>query len=135
MTEHVARITGALALLGAGILHLQQYVSASYSSVPTIGTLFILNFAAATAVAIGLLVPVQMPAVRRLLALGGIGIAVGSIAALLLAENGGVFGFVESGYRFVIVLAIALEAIAAVGLGTYVAGGRVIAGRADPTRA
>src|SRR3954470_415933 len=100
MTERVLRITGALALLGSGVVHLQQYASDSYSAIPTIGTLFVLNFAAATAVALGLLVPVQRPAARRLLALGGIGIAVGSLAALFMAENGGVFGFTEQGYRF-----------------------------------
>jgi hypothetical protein len=121
MTERVLRITGALALLGSGVVHLQQFASESYSAIPTIGTLFILNFAAATAVALGLLVPVQRPAARRLLALGGVGLAVGSLAALFMAENGGVFGFTEHGYRFAIVLAIAFEVVAAVCLGAFTA--------------
>jgi hypothetical protein len=119
MTERVLRITGALALLGSGVVHIQQYASDSYSAIPTIGTLFVLNFAAATAVALGLLVPVQRPVARRLLALGGIGIAVGSLAALFMAENGGVFGFTEHGYRFAIVLAIVFEVVAALCLGAF----------------
>src|SRR5690242_13500141 len=102
MTERIPQITrivGALALLGVGIVHIQQYAADAYSSVPTIGTLFVLNFASATVVALALLLPV--PA-HRLFALGGIGIAAGSLAAILMAENGSVFGFSESGYRFAI---------------------------------
>jgi hypothetical protein len=123
MTERVLRITGALALLGAGVVHLQQYAGNYYSSIPTIGTLFILNFAAATVVAIGLLLPLRNAAVERLLAVGGVGIAVSSLAALVAAENGGVFGFNESGYRLAIVLAIVFEAITALCLGADLAYG------------
>src|SRR4051812_33251891 len=119
MTERVLRITGALALLGAGVVHLQQYAGDSYSAIPTIGTLFILNLVAATVVAIGLLLPLHNATVRRLFALGGASIAAGSLVALLVAENGGLFGFSESGYRFAIVLAIAFEAVAALCLGAY----------------
>ena len=42
----VARGLGALALLAVGTIHLQQYLG-PYSAIPTIGTLFLLNFAAA----------------------------------------------------------------------------------------
>jgi hypothetical protein len=126
----IPRILGALTLAGAGILHLQQYYDAYYSAIPTIGTLFVLDFAASMAVAIGLLSPVRLIAGRRadvvltLLALAGVGIAAGSLTALVISENGGLFGFVEHGYRGAIVLAIALEAATVVLLGAFLALGR-----------
>lgn len=44
-----ARILGALSVLAVGAVHLQQY-DYLYSTIPTIGTLFLLNFAGATAI-------------------------------------------------------------------------------------
>ena len=43
------RTLGALALLVIGGVHYQQYRYAFYSSIPTIGPLFLLNFIAGTA--------------------------------------------------------------------------------------
>jgi hypothetical protein len=48
------RALGALAVLVVGAIHLQQYLKL-YSAIPTIGTLFVLNFAGATAIGLGLL--------------------------------------------------------------------------------
>src|SRR5205085_3163606 len=45
---------GALAVLATGVLHIQQYYGQDYSTVPTIGTLFFLNFVSAVVVAVGL---------------------------------------------------------------------------------
>ena len=115
-----ARYLGAAALLGAGIVHLQQYAGAEYSVIPTIGTLFVLNFAASTVLAVALFAPVRRRA-AQLVAAAGIGLAITSLAALLVSEQTPLFGFMESGYRQAIVLAIALEGAAAVLLGTYVA--------------
>ena len=111
----VARVLGALLVLAVGIDHIDQYYVDSYSAIPTIGTLFALNFAAAATIALGLLAPVRLLAGRwanlvlGALALGGIAVAAGSLAGLLISENGGLFGFVEFGYRSAIVLSIALE--------------------------
>jgi hypothetical protein len=111
----LARYLGALALLGVGIDHLEQYYVDFYSAVPTIGTLFMLNFISAAVVALVLVVPVERFAGRRsravlaLFALGGIGVAAGSLAGLLVSENGGLFGFMEQGYRQAIVISIVLE--------------------------
>jgi hypothetical protein len=116
-----ARVIGALALLGVGVIHIQQYAAASYSLIPTVGTLFVLNFASATVVGVGLLIPMRAAAIRRLLALGGVAIAAGSLVAILMSETGSVFGFSEQGYRFVIVLTIVLEAITIVSLGMFAA--------------
>jgi hypothetical protein len=41
-----------------GAIHLQQYLKL-YSAIPTIGTLFVLNFAAATVIGLGLIVPIS----------------------------------------------------------------------------
>jgi hypothetical protein len=116
-----SRYLGALALLGVGIEHLEQFSGEHYSAIPTIGTLFALNFVSAALVAGGLLAPLRrLPRRIRdlapaLLALGGIGIAAGSLAGLLISESTTLFGFMETGYRSAIVLSIALE-LATVGL-------------------
>ena len=98
-----ARILGALTLLAVGAVHLQQY-STLYSAIPTIGTLFVLNFLGATAIGLGLLAPVERllgrwgaPAVA-LLSLGGIALAATSFVFLLISERTPLFGFMEPGY-------------------------------------
>jgi hypothetical protein len=134
----LTRYLGAAALLAVGIEHLQQYTVAHYSAIPTIGTLFALNFASATVVALGLVAPVERIAHRfgrlllALLAASGIGIAIGSLAGLFVSESGGLFGFMEAGYRTAIVLSIALEAATALLLGAFLA--LTWAGRRPPRR-
>ena len=96
----------------------------SYSVIPTIGTLFALNFGSAAVIAAGLVAPVQRLPGRTgglavpLLSLAGVGVAAGSLAGLLISESSGLFGFMETGYRPAIVLSIGLEAavIALLGL-------------------
>ena len=123
----LGRYLGALALLGVGVDHIEQYYVDFYSMIPTIGTLFVLNFASATLVTFGLVAPVERIAGRRapaglaLLAIGGIGIAAGSLAGLLISENGGLFGFMEQGYRGAIVISIALEVATIILLGLFLA--------------
>jgi hypothetical protein len=112
------RMLGALALLVIGGVHYQQYHYAFYSSIPTIGPLFLLNSISATALGLFLIVPVKSRLGRRgrlldqLAALAGIGVAVGGLVALLISEQTPLFGFMEHGYRFVIVLTIASDATA-----------------------
>ncbi|HXO10027.1 MAG TPA: hypothetical protein VN880_18435 [Solirubrobacteraceae bacterium] len=112
------RTLGALALLVIGGVHYQQYHYAFYSSIPTIGPLFVLNFISATALGLFLIVPVRSWLGRRgklldqLAALAGIGVATGGLVALLISEQTPLFGFMEHGYRFVIVLTIASDAVA-----------------------
>src|SRR3954451_21932418 len=90
----LARYLGALALLGVGVDHIEQYSVDSYSVIPTIGTLFALNLASATIVSAGLLPRIRRLAGRRadavlaILAASGIGIAAGSLGGLLISENG-----------------------------------------------
>jgi hypothetical protein len=120
-----ARVLGALSVLAVGAVHLQQYHTI-YSAIPTIGTLFVLNFAGATAIGVGLLAPVERvlgrfgDAVVGLLALGGIGLAATSFVFLLVSERTPLFGFMEPGYDPTAILAArAAEVAAVVFLGVF----------------
>src|SRR4051794_41840022 len=85
--QRAVRYLGAAALLGVGIDHIQQYFGASYSLIPTIGTLFALNFASAVLVAAGLVAPGErlFPRARKrilpVLAASGVGVGVGAVVA------------------------------------------------------
>lgn len=97
-----ARTLGALSLLSVGAVHLQQYLTL-YSSIPTIGTLFVLNFAGATVVGLGLLAPLELLGRRgwivlNVLASGGVGLSATAFAFLLVSERTPLFGFQEPGY-------------------------------------
>jgi hypothetical protein len=126
---HVARYLGAVALLGEGVDHLWQFSVDSYSVIPTIGTLFALNFASALVVALGLAAPVERlgrrwgRAVLSVLAGGGVGIALGSLVGLEVSENTRLFGFTESGYRGGIVVSIVLEAATVIFLLAFLGAG------------
>ena len=120
MTLRLARLIGALAILGVGAVHLQQYAT-GYSVVPTIGTLFMLNAISAGVVGFCLLLPLQRMlgssrgnAAVGVLALAGVAIAVGALVALFISESTTLFGFSEGGYDTPIVIAIAVEALATV---------------------
>ena len=127
MAEHTrpwsltaARTLGALTLLLIAGIHYQQYRDAFYSAIPTIGSLFIANVIGAGATGLLLLVPFKRRLGRvgtrldRFAALAGLGVAAGGLAALLISEHTPLFGFMEYGYRFVIVLTIASEGLAIV---------------------
>jgi hypothetical protein len=126
--QQALRYMGAAALLGVGIDHLQQYYGALYSTIPTIGTLFALNFVAAVLLAAGLLAPVEraFPRMRRPilggLAASAIGVALASLAALLISEQTPIFVFMESGYRQAIVISIVLELAVVLLLGAFLLG-------------
>jgi hypothetical protein len=126
----IARATlylGAVAVLATGVDHIQQYYVDDYSTVPTIGTLFFLNFVSAVVITAGLIAPLRRlagrhaDAIRVLFAVGGIGLGLLSLAALFVSESSGLFGFVEHGYRTPIALAIVAEAAAVVLLGIFLA--------------
>jgi hypothetical protein len=123
----VALYLGAVSVLATGVLHIQQYYGQNYSTIPTIGTLFYLNFVSAVVVSVGLVAPLgrlagrYADAIRALFAVGGIGIAVGSLVGLFVSESSGLFGFMENGYRTAIVLAIVAEVAATVFLVIFLA--------------
>jgi hypothetical protein len=112
-------VLGAILLLFVGADHYYEYAVDDYSVVPTIGTLFLLNFISATTIGLILLAPLDRMRNRhgrlalQLAALSGFGVAFTSLIALLVSEQTKLFGFMESNYRPAIIVAIASEAAAA----------------------
>jgi len=99
----VVRLLGGLSVLAVGAIHLYEYEKL-YSAVPTIGTLFLLNFAGATVIGLGLLGPTQRLAGRygdtllSGLVIGGIAVAAVAFAFLKISQHTPLFGFLEPGY-------------------------------------
>jgi hypothetical protein len=122
-TRLTVRGLGAGLLLFVGADHYYEYSVDHYSVLPTIGTLFLLNFISAIVIGLVLLAPLSRifhridKLVLELAALSGFGIAATSLVALLVSEHTKLFGFMESNYRPAIVVGIASEAAAAVVLG------------------
>jgi hypothetical protein len=116
------RVLAALLILFVGADHYWAYSVDQYSVLPTIGTLFLLNFISATVVGVALLTPLERifrrsgRTVLAMAALSGFGIAATSLVALLVSEHTPLFGFMESNYRPAIIIAIASEAAAAASL-------------------
>lgn len=118
----ILRTVGALAVLVVGAVHLEQYFAEHFNVVPIIGPLFVLNFAGATLIGVGLLVPgARMQLLHGLFALGGIGLAGTAFVFLFLSEHQPLFGFQDYGFRTEIVVALAAEAAAVVTLAAYLA--------------
>jgi hypothetical protein len=126
VTGQIARYGGAVSTVLVGVVHAQQYYGAYFSVVPTIGTLFLLSFVGSGVVAVVLIAPVRRlgrsvgDLILVLAALGGIGIAVGSLVSLLISEFTTLFGFMESGYRVAVVLALVFDGLTTVFLGAFV---------------
>ena len=122
----VARYLGAVSILLVGIIHAQQYYYAYFSFVPTIGRLFLLSFVGSGIVGVTLIAPVRRlgrsigDLILVLAALGAIGIALGSLASLLISEYRPLFGFMESGYRLAIVLTLVFDTLATVFLAIFI---------------
>ena len=122
----IARYLGAVSVLVVGAVHAQQYYGAYFRAVPTIGTLFLLSFVGSGVVGVTLIAPVRRlgrsigDLILVLAALGAIGIALGSLASLLVSEYRPLFGFMESGYRLAIILTLVFDALATVFLGLFV---------------
>jgi len=122
----IARFLGAGSILLVGVVHGQQYYGAYFSVVPTIGTLFLFSFVGSGVVGVTLIAPVRRlgqnigDLILVLAALGAIGIAVGSLVSLLVSEYTPLFGFMESGYRLAVVLALVFDMLTTAFLGLFV---------------
>ena len=127
VVREASRYLGALSVLLVGVVHAQQYYQAYFSVVPVIGTLFLLSFVGSGVTGVALLAPVKrlLPklgdALLVLAALGAIGVALGSLVSLLVSEHTPLFGFMESGYRLAVVLAIVFDATTTVFLSVFIA--------------
>jgi hypothetical protein len=115
------RLLGALSLLAVGAVHLQQYVTL-YSRIPTIGTLFVLNFAGATAIGAALLAPLdrllgdRAGAAIAFLSLAGVALAATAFVFLVISERTPLFGFMEPGYDPPAIMAARIAEVAATAL-------------------
>jgi hypothetical protein len=120
------RYLGAVSIVVVGVIHAQQYYDAYFRVVPTIGTLFLLSFIGSGIVGAVLVAPVRRlgrslgDAILLVAALGAIGIAFGSLVALLWSEYTPLFGFMESGYRLAIVLTLVFDSLTTAFLGVFV---------------
>jgi zinc transporter ZupT len=119
-----ARYLGAVSVLLVGAVHAQQYYDAYFSVVPTIGTLFLLSFIGAGVVGAALFAPLRRfgrrgDVILVLAALGGIGIALGTLVSLLVSEYTPLFGFMESGYRLAVVLTLLFDVMTTAFLGVF----------------
>ena len=118
----ILRVLGAIAVLVVGAVHLEQYFAEHFNVVPIIGPLFVLNFAGATVIGLGLLIPgARMRLLHGLLALGGIGLSATAFVFLVVSEHQPLFGFQDYGFRTEIVVALAAEAAAVATLAGYLA--------------
>jgi len=118
----IVRLTAAVSLFAVGAVHIQQYAVNNYSTVPTIGPLFLVNFIGGTVLGFYFLIPAG-PHRGRLrsridtaAALTGLAVAGGALVGLLVSEHTPLFGFMEHGYRFAIQFAIGSEGAAIVAL-------------------
>ena len=133
-----ARLLGALTILAVGGVHLYEYEH-FYSQIPTIGTLFLLNFLGASAIGLGLLAPIERISARHGstlligLALAGIALAAVAFAFLLISQHTPLFGFREPGYDPTgIDAARATEVAAVLFLGTFLLGRLALKARMRP---
>jgi plastocyanin len=122
------RVLGALSLFGVAADHLYEYWRDHYSAIPTIGALFLLNGAGAIVLGLALVVPLggllrrhHEQRLRSVAAIGGIVLSAATLGGLLVAESRPLFGFMEAGYRPVVVLSIVAESTAILALGTFLA--------------
>jgi hypothetical protein len=117
MMDRALRLAGALLILGVGVVHLEQYVD-FIKDVPTIGVLFLLNSFGAGVICLMLASPL-----RRLPALGGIALALGSLVSIAIARyaDGGLFSYSEPTSRPPIIIAVVLEIAAVVVLAVVAA--------------
>ncbi|MGI8558679.1 MAG: hypothetical protein ACR2ND_10275 [Solirubrobacteraceae bacterium] len=103
------RILAAALLLLVGAVHFQQYVT-TLGHVPTIGVLFLLNAAGAAALTIALFS--AEPTLRLLALPAALGLVIGALISIVLAMNGGIFGYQEPTFRTSVTIAIIAEVAA-----------------------
>jgi hypothetical protein len=105
------RAVGAVALLVMAGVHLQRLLGAGYDQIPTIDTLFWINVASGTLLAVAILISGQW-----LVALCGAAVSAGAIVALLISHTSGLFGFTEPSYGGAVLVALVSEGIAVAAL-------------------
>ena len=112
--QHVVRLLAAVLLLAGGAIHLNLW-RGGYEGIPYIGPLFLANVIASVVVAAALVIRSG-----RLVLLAGVGLAVGSLAALVMSRTVGLFGFTDPGWTMDAMSTVAAEVGALVALGLVI---------------
>ena len=105
-TLWLLRLACAGLLIWIGIIHLHLWLE-GYSHIPTNGPFFLADAVVAFAFAAALL---AWP--RAIVGLLGAGFTLGTLAALIISINIGLFGFKESAGASFVVLSLVIEALA-----------------------
>jgi len=100
------RVIAAVLVGVIAAVHLQQYID-FISEVPTIGVLFLLNAAGGAGLALALIA--RDAWLRRLAAVGSLGLAAGSLVSIAIALSSSLFGYSEPTLRLPILIAILAE--------------------------
>ena len=90
INQVAARVVAAALVIATGAIHLYLYQD-GFSSIPTIGPLFLANFVVAVVVGLAVLV-----GGRWIPALLGAGFCLGTLAAFLVSVHWGLFGYQET---------------------------------------
>jgi hypothetical protein len=103
MIDRLLKPLAGLLILGIGVVHLEQYLD-FIKDVPTIDVLFLLNSFAAGAICV-------LGPFRLLPALGGLGLAIGSLVAIAISRyaDSGLFDYREVTWRTPMIVAAGLE--------------------------
>jgi hypothetical protein len=105
-TTLVLRLACAGLLIWIGVIHLHLWLE-GYRQIPTNGPFFLADAVVAFVFATGLL---AWP--RAIVGLLGAGFTLGTLAALVISINIGLFGFKESAGASFVVLSLVIEAVA-----------------------
>ncbi len=109
--DRTLRFVGAGLVLANGAIHLLRW-SDGYSSIPTIGELFLVNAVAATVIAVALVVRPS-----RLVQAGAVVFSIGTLTALAIATADMLFEFTETTGDAYVQAAVVVEAAAVVVVG------------------
>ena len=119
--QAIARLLAAVLLLAGGAIHLDLW-RGGYEGIPYIGPLFLANVIASVIVAAALIIRGG-----SLVLLAGVGLAVASLAALVMSRTVGLLGFMDPGWTVDAMGALAAEVGSLVTIGLVV----VIRGHSD----
>jgi hypothetical protein len=107
----LAYVTGAAALAGEAVVHVQQYVEILHA-VRWIGPSFLALAAACTAIIVGL----AFGQTRRVAALGGVITSALALGGLVVSYGRPLFGWQETGFRTAVAVAVVTEVVATIAL-------------------
>lgn len=113
------RLAAGALVVFVGSDHYYEDSVEHYSQLPTVGTLFLLNFIGATACGLLRPAPLEQLATRLgrvtwwLAACGGFAIGFTSLIGLLVSEQTPLFGYMELNYRAAVLVGLGTEAASA----------------------